>query len=127
MPDEQPVDQPPDALEQRAESLQSLRQSEQESSLAGDQREVTGVTSLVGQHPADVADFTFQSEMQQTTRRILDHETAQVAAAMRARDRGSYGVCQECRRPIPTERLKARPQATLCVDCQRRVDTGRAG
>lgn len=114
-----------DALEQRAEELEGLRQSEQESGFTGDERELRGETSIVSQHPADVADFTYQRELQQTTRQLLDREAAQVEAALRARERGTYGMCQECGRAIPAERLKARPEATLCVDCQRRQETGR--
>jgi RNA polymerase-binding transcription factor DksA len=114
-----------DALARRAQDLQSLREAEQETGLGDDQREVTGELSLVGQHPADVAGFTFQREMQETTRQLLDRETQQVEAAMRARQTGRYGTCQECGRQIPAERLAARPEATLCVDCQRRVESGR--
>jgi RNA polymerase-binding transcription factor DksA len=114
-----------DALERRAEELQSLREAEHETGLIGDEREVTGEISLVGQHPADVADFTFHLEMQQTTQQLLNRETAQVEAAFRARERGRYGVCLECGGRIPPDRLQARPEATTCVDCQRRLETGR--
>ena len=115
-----------DALARRAEDLEQLRQAEHDTTLAGDQREVSGEISLVGQHPADVADFTYQREMEQTTQQLLERETAQVQAAMRAQEQGTYGKCQECGRPIPPERLQARPEATLCVECQRRQETGRA-
>ncbi len=114
-----------DALARRAEDLQALRQAEHDTALSGDQREVSGEISLVGQHPADVADFTYQREMQETTQRMLERQTQQVAAALRARDRGTYGVCQECGTTIPPERLAAKPEATLCVACQRRQETGR--
>lgn len=30
---------------------------------------------------------------------------------------GSYGLCEGCGRPIPAERLEARPFATVCVAC----------
>jgi RNA polymerase-binding transcription factor DksA len=116
-----------DALARRAEELHALRQSERDTSLSGDQREVTGEISLAGQHPADVADFTYQREMEATTQRLLSRETEQVAAAVRAKARGTYGICQECGVRIPAERLAARPEATLCVDCQRRAETGRSG
>jgi RNA polymerase-binding protein DksA len=127
MPPSESERQADDALARRAEDLQSLRQAEHETALSGDQREVTGELSLVGQHPADVSDFTYQRELQQTTQQLLDRETAQVEAAMRARERGTYGICQECGRPIPPERLEARPEATLCVDCQRRLEQARPG
>jgi RNA polymerase-binding transcription factor DksA len=114
-----------DALARRAQDLQSLREAEEETGLRGDQRELTGDLSIVGQHPADVADFTYQRELQETTRHLLDRETEQVAAAMRARQNGRYGTCQRCATQIPSERLAARPEATLCVDCQRLLESGR--
>lgn len=114
-----------DALARRAEDLESLRQAEHDTALTGDQREVTGELSTVDQHPADVSDFTYQRELQLTTQQLLERQSAQVEAAMRAREQGTYGTCTECGREIPPERLAARPEATLCVDCQRRADTGR--
>ena len=105
------------------QQLYELRRAEQESAFAGDQREMTGEASTVGQHPADVADFTYQRELQQTTEKFLGRQADQVEAAIRAREKGTYGTCQECGKHIPDERLQARPEATLCVDCQRRLET----
>jgi RNA polymerase-binding transcription factor DksA len=116
---------PDDALAQRAQELHTLRESEHESVFGGDQREITGETSTVGQHPADVADFTYQRELHQTTQNLLDREAQQVEAAMHAREQGTYGICRDCGRRIPPGRLQARPEATLCVDCQRRLEMGR--
>ena len=39
---------------------------------------------------------------------------------MEARAEGRYGICEDCGRPIHEARLRARPDATRCVDCQRR-------
>ncbi|MDQ3812246.1 MAG: TraR/DksA C4-type zinc finger protein [Chloroflexota bacterium] len=114
---------PDDALARRAQDLEALRQAEEETAFSGDQREATGELSTVDQHPADVADFTYQRELQATTRQLIEREAAQVEEAMRARARGTYGTCEDCGRPIPAERLAARPEATLCVDCQRRRET----
>jgi len=118
---------PDDALARRAQDLEALRQSEHDSAFSGDQREVSGESSIVSQHPADVADFTYQRELQQTTQNLLDREADQINAALRARASGTYGTCQECGRQIPAERLAARPEATLCVDCQRQREGGRGG
>ncbi|GAA3136404.1 hypothetical protein GCM10010466_28990 [Planomonospora alba] len=35
----------------------------------------------------------------------------------------TYGRCDGCASPIPFERLKARPLARLCMECQRRHET----
>jgi DnaK suppressor protein len=31
-------------------------------------------------------------------------------------------VCDDCGKPIPPERLEAKPQATLCIECQSKVE-----
>ena len=118
---------PDDALARRAQDLQTLREAERETALQGDERETTGELSTVDQHPADVADFTFQRELQATTSRILEREAQQVEDAMRAHERGTYGICSNCGTPIGAERLAARPEATLCVDCQRLLESQRPG
>ena len=46
--------------------------------------------------------------------------TELTAAQQRLAD-GTYGVCELCGRPIPTERLLARPEARLCVPCSGRA------
>lgn len=114
-----------DRLAKHAEELQELRTSEHETAFAGDQREMTGELSAADQHPADVADFTFQRELQLTTQEILDREAQQVQDAMRARKEGTYGVCQVCGRKISKERLQARPEATTCIGCQRTLESAR--
>jgi len=38
------------------------------------------------------------------------------AAAARIVD-GTYGVCETCGRPIPADRLEARPVARTCIGC----------
>ena len=43
---------------------------------------------------------------------------------MRAREKGTYGICEQCRSQISHERLQARPEATLCIDCQREREAG---
>lgn len=115
---------PTKLLHKRAEELERLRDAEQ-TIPAGDQREVTGELSTVDQHPADTSDIIFQRELQATTREILERERQQVEDALQAQARGTYGQCQECGEKIPSERLEARPQATLCLDCQRRQEANR--
>lgn len=41
-----------------------------------------------------------------------------VEAALRRIVDGTYGKCQACGGAIPAERLDARPEADLCLDCQ---------
>jgi len=53
--------------------------------------------------------------------RIRDRERkliAKIEEALRRLDDGSYGICEACGEKIGTERLKARPVTTLCIDCK---------
>src|SRR5579875_1844369 len=45
---------------------------------------------------------------------------AAIDAALGRLDEGGYGICARCGRPIPPERLAARPTATTCVSCASR-------
>jgi RNA polymerase-binding transcription factor DksA len=42
---------------------------------------------------------------------------AEIEAASARVAAGTYGVCERCGRPIPEERLQARPTARTCVTC----------
>lgn len=45
-----------------------------------------------------------------------------INAALRAIEKGQYGICERCGKPIDPARLEVRPDATLCLDCQREVE-----
>ncbi|MCG2593558.1 TraR/DksA family transcriptional regulator [Ramlibacter sp. XY19] len=45
-------------------------------------------------------------------------ELAQVSAALRRMDEGSYGACQECGEQIDERRLLALPATPFCTACQ---------
>jgi RNA polymerase-binding transcription factor DksA len=45
---------------------------------------------------------------------------ADTARALRRMSEGTYGVCEDCHKGIPLGRLRATPQATRCVPCERR-------
>lgn len=41
----------------------------------------------------------------------------QIERALSKIEEGTYGQCECCSEPIDVKRLKARPFATLCIDC----------
>ncbi len=41
-----------------------------------------------------------------------------VRRALRAMDKGTYGLCENCGQEISPARLQARPHARLCFSCQ---------
>ncbi|MBP8696379.1 MAG: TraR/DksA C4-type zinc finger protein [Syntrophobacterales bacterium] len=38
--------------------------------------------------------------------------------AMKRIEEGSYGICEDCGKPISEKRLQAAPAATLCIECK---------
>jgi DnaK suppressor protein len=54
--------------------------------------------------------------------RIRDRERkllVKIQEALKRIDEGTFGTCQQCGEEISESRLKARPVATLCVECKR--------
>ena len=52
----------------------------------------------------------------------LERKLESVNAALRAIEKGKYGICEPCGLPIDPARLEVRPDATLCLTCQREVE-----
>ena len=73
-------------------------------------------------HPGDQGSELHDEELDETTEMFLEEEERRIAAARRALAAGTYGTCTECGAEIPAARLEARPEATLCIDCQRHYD-----
>lgn len=52
---------------------------------------------------------------------LRERETREIKAIVRALDKlkaPDFGVCEECGDSIGLARLKARPEACLCIECQ---------
>lgn len=69
----------------------------------------------------DAADQASQSIEKELLFELSDNERIQldqVEAALRKIDKGTYGVCESCRKPIAKARLEALPFARYCISCQ---------
>lgn len=115
---------PADALAQKASEAEHLREFIDRTTFSGDQRETAGELSAVDQHPADVADVVMQREVDYTIKGIVQDEVHHIQQALRRQAEGRYGICDDCGESIDPERLEVRPQATLCISCQRKVEEG---
>ena len=113
---------PTDALAQKASEAEHLREFIDRTTFSADQRESAGELSAADQHPADMADVTVQREVDYTIKGIVADEVHQVQQAMRRQAEGRYGICDDCGQQIDPERLAVRPQATMCIACQRRLE-----
>ena len=50
--------------------------------------------------------------------RLNDVTCRAIDQALDRIEAGTYGICQECEETIQLKRLKAAPEATLCLDCK---------
>jgi RNA polymerase-binding transcription factor DksA len=60
-------------------------------------------------------DARMMSSLELEHLRRTEDELREVRAARQRMREGVYGRCEECDEPIPFERLKARPEARLCI------------
>ena len=56
----------------------------------------------------------FKIRMAERNRKFLK----KIDKALKKIENGTYGICEECDNEISIERLKARPVATLCIECK---------
>ena len=63
--------------------------------------------------PGDPSNLTFrQRRISELNEKIKKHQQILISI-----DRGTYGFCEQCKKPISSERLKAQITATLCIKC----------
>jgi DnaK suppressor protein len=84
-------------LEQRSRHLDGLREQERE---------------------GNGGDATWQELVVSVT--AAERAVAELSEAFDRLGAGTYGRCGHCAAAIPFERLKVRPLARTCIDCQRR-------
>jgi RNA polymerase-binding protein DksA len=64
----------------------------------------------------------FEREKNAALIAVLERRLVDIAAALKAMEKGDYGICQRCNKPIEPERLEVKPDATMCVTCQQEVE-----
>lgn len=104
-------------LEERARVEAALQNLHEET--AGTLSEDAGEETAYDNHLADTATETYDRELDYTLEENAEHLLAEIDAALKRIETGTYGVCTNCGQQIPEERLEALPWATLCIDCQR--------
>jgi RNA polymerase-binding protein DksA len=75
-------------------------------------------------HLADSATATLNREIDYTLEENSEHVLAAIDGALGRIDRGTFGTCARCGKPIAEERLEAIPYANRCIDCQRLAERG---
>jgi RNA polymerase-binding protein DksA len=87
-----------------------------------DESERANQISAYEDHPADLASETFEREKDLAIGENVESTLHKVITALEKIDRGTYGTCDACGGSIKKARLKALPFATLCLECQARLE-----
>ncbi|MET0837918.1 MAG: TraR/DksA C4-type zinc finger protein [Marmoricola sp.] len=100
-----------------AERQQALRRL---AGLTGDFDEVVAASrdsNADDEHDPEGATIAFErSQVAALVLQVQGH-LAEVEAAIRRLEGGTYGTCEECGQPIAPARLEARPGARTCIAC----------
>ena len=79
--------------------------------------------------PGDLGDWANASAEIDLGIRIRESETGElraIDAALKRIEESTYGICEDCGKPIPRARLMAIPNATRCLECKMEWERGRA-
>lgn len=74
------------------------------------------------QDPADAGTTLSETDRTEAALAAVQSQRRLVMDALVRIDRGVYGMCADCGKPIPEGRLDARPEAARCVGCQSKRD-----
>jgi len=96
------------------DQMEFIKEVEMESTI----KEASGDHSAYAFHMADQGTDTMEREKNflyaQRDGRLLYH----IDQALERIEEGTYGLCQTCGELIDRERLKAVPNASLCIECK---------
>ncbi len=71
--------------------------------------------------PGDLVDRSEEEEQwlkRESMNVHVSDELRHIDQALSRMDSGAFGECESCEEPIPMNRLRAKPDATLCLPCQ---------
>jgi RNA polymerase-binding transcription factor len=74
------------------------------------------------QDPADAGSNLAESDRAEAILAAAKARRLLVLDALARIDKGSYGVCVDCGKPVPEGRLEVKPEAARCLSCQAKRD-----
>ncbi|HIE52263.1 MAG TPA: conjugal transfer protein TraR [Armatimonadetes bacterium] len=72
--------------------------------------------------PTDLAAELLERGREATVEEMIEEFLERIQRALEKIEEGTYGLCEDCGRPIPQARLEALPYAERCVECQSRIE-----
>lgn len=82
-------------------------------------RDASGNLSHMPIHMADVSSDNYEQEITLGLIEMEEREIREIDAALKRIEEGDFGVCEACNKDIKPARLKAIPNARLCIECKR--------
>ena len=76
----------------------------------------------VPQHPAELGSDSTEYDVIRSCSETVAAEIQEIDDALARIGAGTFGLCEECRHPIPAARLDAIPYARLCIACKSREE-----
>jgi RNA polymerase-binding protein DksA len=108
-------------LAERERLEQELHDIMERTSHAADFEMATEI-STYDDHPADLASETFEREKDLALEGNIQDLLDKVNTALEKIDEGTYGICDSCSVEINASRIEALPWASLCLNCQDRLE-----
>jgi DnaK suppressor protein len=111
-------------LEQMRDRLSGQVTQHSDEAMHAQGGEASGSLSNAPLHMADMGTDNFEQEMSFS---LIENETQTLEEVNEALERikeGTFGLCEECKKPIPKPRLQVIPFARYCVECARKVEEG---
>jgi len=90
--------------------------------LLGKANKAVGGSSEIDDRHSDFCDLAFSELNTQISFHITERQSRlieKILYSLEKLKKGEFGICEECGEEITEERLKARPVASLCIDCKR--------
>ncbi|MFO7830468.1 MAG: RNA polymerase-binding protein DksA [Desulfuromonadaceae bacterium] len=105
---------------QKAEEFREILEAQLDSLLKEAGKTVSEMTDEKENFP-DPTDRASMESDRNFELRIRDRERRlirKIREALKRIDDGEFGICESCEEDISESRLRARPVATLCIDCK---------
>lgn len=103
-------------------SAQLQRLEKRRSTLAGDDPFTTNRGDENFASPDTNAAEQFGHARIEAMRAEMDKRIVQMRKALTMVKIGSYGVCENCKKMIDTDRLVVYPEATFCISCEKKTE-----
>lgn len=86
------------------------------------QKDASGDISGYTYHMADVATDTYDREFSMGLASNERKVIYELDDALKKIEEGTFGICEDCKGLIAKNRLRAVPQARLCIKCQKNLE-----